>query len=310
MIGRLEKIMSLSILGIIIVLLLMVLQSTVADVEQRTYNVSALAGDTSEAFRRGMEKAAKDFNVDLHMVSGYAPEEGRQQAEYLAREVDNGADALILRARDAEYMKEWLDKNRLEPAVVTVGEQLHANRGNTQFVGASDGLLGEMLADVIEESEYRERPCLVLLPVRLEAHVLGRYRALLSKMDDLMISYKILRLTGDGENEIMERLKDDGPAMLVTLDEATTLIACEQGRLLDVIFGIGFDSSLRTNLETGRIASLVVFSEFDAGYLSVREAVLSADGRTGVDNIELTPLVVNGECMYEYPYELTLFPIS
>ena len=158
--GRLEKGIFFTVLFALgVVLLLMVWQSAAQSGAPRAYNISRLVRAPSENFRRGLEQAAIDYNVDIHIVLGYEEGDGALQAKYLAREIGNYADAIILSAEDAGELSAAIDALRPRAPIVTVGEKLASDRV-ALHVGADDAAIARKLAELII-STARNKRCLL-----------------------------------------------------------------------------------------------------------------------------------------------------
>ena len=84
------------------------------------YSVSVLVRTPGDRFTKGMEQAALDYNADLYIISSFNANDGAQQIEYLKRELENYADAVILNPEDPGSMEKYLEGNRPRAPVVTV----------------------------------------------------------------------------------------------------------------------------------------------------------------------------------------------
>ena len=75
--------------------------------DARVYAVSVIIDDTSDDFwinfKKGMDQAAAEFNVDISFVTLYdnSNEQNFQQTELIRREIEDGAQALVLCAADS-----------------------------------------------------------------------------------------------------------------------------------------------------------------------------------------------------------------
>ena len=58
--------------------------------------------DNYSNFRKGMDQAAKEFNVDVHFITLYDKSDAGQQMELMDREQQDGTDALIVVPVDEE----------------------------------------------------------------------------------------------------------------------------------------------------------------------------------------------------------------
>lgn len=305
MIGRVEKSMLAGILILLVILfLLMAYQSSAAESQEHTYNISVLVHAPSDRFRQGLNQAALDYNVDVHLLSTFDQDGNAQQEAYLKRELQNDADAIVLYARDVDTMQAFLKDMKMHARVITVGQRL-SNASIETHVGVNDTALGEKLGRLIAERSA-DIPCAIVLSESVAPNVAERAQGLQEVLSAYGVASETLYCGADG---IAKALEGRPHETVAVLDEEMLLPLCEQARAEDVLYGAGYVSAVRSYLESGRIAGLVVYSEFDAGYLSLKAAALAAAGKPSPE-VELGLYVVDAQTMYDTPFEQILFPIG
>lgn len=287
------------------VLLLMFYQSARAEDDMRTYNISVLVRAPSDRFMKGIEQAALDYNVDLHIFSSYAKNDSAQQLEYLQRELDNNADAVVLSAEDPETLSDYLDSLRSRPAVVTLGQRLQSGK-TAPYVGVDDRLMGERLGLCVAEKTVEN--CLILCPFEFNPYHLERRDGLCQVLSEYSVPYTILYCDPTPAS-VDAALAGKHNSIIAILDESLLIPVCEQAKTNDVLFGIGYVSGAKQYLESGRLNGLVVYSEYDAGYLSLKAAVTTIENPAGGDT-ELTLYTATAGNMYKEPLVNILFPIG
>ena len=144
-----------------ILLMLMILLNIFPLNAARVYSVSVLIRSPSDRFTKGMEQAALDYNADLRIPSSFDANDGVQQIDYLKRELDNYADAVVINPEDPESMEAYLKDERPRAPVVSVIQPLTGGSA-VCHVGADDAELGRMLGERIAENTGG--PCVVLVP--------------------------------------------------------------------------------------------------------------------------------------------------
>ena len=100
-----EKILWGFFAGILVFLYL--LSSTdliIKEKKTEIYPVSIVIGDTTDDyyvnFRKGVEQAADDYNVDISFITLFEKEDADSQMELVKREIEDGALAVILEPVD------------------------------------------------------------------------------------------------------------------------------------------------------------------------------------------------------------------
>ena len=270
----------------------------------RVYSISVIIREPSERFTKGMEQAALDSNADLQIQSSFEPNNTEQQIEYLRRELINYSDAVIINAEDPKFLKEYLDRERPSVPIVTVMQPLDS-ASVVCHVGADESELGRILGEWIAKSASGQ--CVVIAPKKdvKQMHI-TRFEALKQVLDSAGKEFAVRYADADS---IADELSGERYDTIAVIDENLLVNTCEQVRSGAGIYGIGYTGGLRPYLESGRIKGLAVYSEYDAGYLSVQAAVEAAAKKTVVGTA-LTIHRVTAKNMYQEPMVNVLFPIG
>lgn len=276
------------------------------DEGSRSYNVSIIYRSPSDSFKLGAEQAAEDLNVDIHLISGYEADLSMQQEEYIQREVNNGAQAIIL-AADDEAIYEKTSGVLKHISVIAVGEP-SGSSAETCYVGADNYDIGVRLGKLISGEDKKMR-CVVLCPMKNKECITKRLEGIKSILDRDGRKYDIVYCDSEGK-EIGVEINGTDTCILVALDKSLLDIMCKYARDGDVLFGQGYTGSIRMRLETGRLKGVIVYSEFNEGYLSVQAAVNAIENNNHTDGYILELYKVNHDNMYEQPGEKMLFPIK
>lgn len=299
MIGRLERriLAGIGILTVLLVLLLIYTNSA-ADNSVRTINVSVLSPDPGDYFRKGIEKAANDYNVDIRFVSSglYSPHD-------IETELANNADAIVLDPYDSDETQAFLTETDVLATIVTVGTQLQY-QGIAAHIGVDEQQLADTLLGQISE-KGEDRPCVIV-------YSQSPLKRLEQQANDLQAD---LQRQGweCSVAQIAQGNRASAPAgpprNVICIESKILKEACNYAREEDGVFGIGYSNEARQYLEDGTINSLVVYSDYDVGYLSMKAAAMAVNGATVNDSI-LPLYVVDGGNMYQQPINQVLFPIE
>jgi len=270
------------------------------------YSISVIMRSPGDRFTKGMEQAALDYNVDVHAVSGFDPGNGPQQIEYLQRELDNYTDAVIIDPEDPESLAAYLDNGRPRAPVVTVIQPLPGNEA-VCHVGADDAELGRILGEWIAGGPGGQ--CMIIAP-KTGFKPLHRTRtdAVKQALDSAGVLYEVRYANADSA-DIAAEISGEQYTSVAVIDENMLGFVCEAVKPSAGIYGIGYTGMVRAYLESGRIKGLAVYSDYDAGYLSVRAAVEAA-GKKAAGGAVLTAYKVTAENMYQDPIVFVLFPIG
>ena len=100
--------------------LLFLMQTAVSREDARVFDVSVIVPGAGEAFEKGLDKAARDHSVDVHVASAGALD-AASQTEQLRREIETGVDAIVLEPVD-DTVAVWLAKQKTAIPVICIGE--------------------------------------------------------------------------------------------------------------------------------------------------------------------------------------------
>ena len=104
--------------GLILLYLLSSTDWIIKEKEVEVYPVSLIISDTSDDdyvnFRKGVDQAAVEYNVDVSFITLYEKDNLAQQMELVRREAADGAGAVILEPVDELECRQYLEENTFE----------------------------------------------------------------------------------------------------------------------------------------------------------------------------------------------------
>ena len=248
-------------------------------------------------FRLGVDKAAREHNVDVRYVYRYDGPAGKAQAEQLRREWEGELDGAILVPVDGEALSETLREAPAGLAVTVAGPALPDVEG-VCTISASPEEMGRKLADAVADSGATF--CTVVLTGEEGEAALRRFSGLEEGLRDRGVDWQTMR------TESVEALPAPDGRPVVALEPGTTEALCTRG---GPVYGFGSSSSILRSLEEGTAAALVVQSDYDAGYLSLLSVLEALDGARPEDQT-LDCYTVTAENMFTYPMDQVLFPVA
>lgn len=320
MIGRRGK--ALIILYVIFLAVLLLMCSTdliIREPEREVYQVAVIIedmrSDNYSNFRKGMDQAAMEFNVDVHFITLYEKLDAQQQMELMEREEQDGADALVVVPADEGQAA---DKQMTIPVILLrsgLAEGAAAGNLIIDYEKMGSQLAYEMLEDIPEDAP-------VFLLVDREKQ---------SKPDFLFLKGAGDVLTDNGHSiEMIDRKDADGvKASLESLSvksgqkavalaqnqeiltEAAGILANSPEAAGDILglYGRGNTMPILNDLERGYITGICVTDDFSIGYFSVREAVQVLEGVSSPP-VVMDSYYIEKEDLRKPGLEKLLFPIE
>lgn len=118
--------------GIILLFLIASTDFVLEENRKEVYTIAFVtdgsADDRFQSLRKGMEKAAKKWNVDLVVDAPYLSGNAAEQEAAIEEAVENGAQAVITVPADRYRWKKFLDQSKLQVPVITLEKELHSEK--------------------------------------------------------------------------------------------------------------------------------------------------------------------------------------
>lgn len=320
MIGRRGKVLIIVYVAFLAVLLLMCSTDLIIrEPEREVYQVAVIIEDTRSDnysnFRKGMDQAAMEFNVDVHFITLYEKLDAAQQMELMEREEQDGADALVVVPADEGQVA---GKQMTIPVILLrSGLTQGAVTGNIiiDYEKMGGQLAQEILKDIPEDAS-------IFLLVDREKQ---------SRADFLFLKGAGAVFAGKGRSiEMIARNGDDGGKVpLESLSKRTekkaVVLAQNQEILTEAagvlanspeaagsvlgLYGRGNTMPILNDLERDYITGICVTDDFSIGYLSVREAVRVLEG-AGSPPVVMDSYYIEKQDLQEPGFEKLLYPIE
>lgn len=288
-----------------------------------SYIVSVIVDDSNDerwtALRQGLEQAAGDYNIDLNYVSAGQLQGNKEELELIRREIENGADGIIVQLVSSEETDGIADISAAAAVMLletdVVPEEVYA------FAGPDNTAMGKSVAEAVRahtDGALAGKRIGILAGNQRQLSMQQRLAGLLEVLGREQA--KVVWCTESREYESPEtlaRLYAEQPVdIMIALSNTETelMVDCiqtESGQAADCsLFGVGNSEKSVYYLDKGLITALVVPNEFNMGYQSM-EAVakqltyhLSKASDSQVDY-----LVVDRDNLYDEDNQKVLFPI-
>lgn len=319
-----EKILWSIFAGILIFLYL--LSSTdliIKEKKTEIYPISIVIGDTSDDyytnFRKGVEQAADDYNVDVSFITLFEKEDADSQMELVKREIDDGALAVILEPVNPVECMSHMDTTSFGGPVIVAGELLPAEaiKGAVSTSHYEDG---KKMGEAIVSNNDPEIPIYIFLDsleYGYNGETLEGLKSVLREHGYSMNTFE--RKSPDTFRKIIEETvyPGSGKAVIACLDALSTSEAAEiiggspvYGKYIVDLYGTGTTPSLLGQMDKGVIRGMVVSNEYDKGYLCVEMAV-DAIQRKGVrEQVLLDAYYIEKPDLRKSKFEKILYPIN
>ncbi|ROR31703.1 monosaccharide ABC transporter substrate-binding protein (CUT2 family) [Mobilisporobacter senegalensis] len=290
--------------------------------DNEVYDISVIINDSDGErwtnFRSGMDQAAKEMNANISFVTLYDKNSLEQQIELLKREIDDGADAVLISAANSKKLSEALNEMVIEIPVLAIDSKLEGKQVKS-YISSDNFKMGEKLGQEIQKNAKEKETVLILKSNMNSSNISERYEGLLSVLNNSSHSYDVLNLDKISEKDkvskiLLTYLDENSPDITVALDESTiegSLNAMEQLSTEEKIhlYGIGQTNRIVYNLEMENINSIIVSNMFTMGYLGIKNAVDAILQKPVKDKIELEFGVIDKENMYSIKNQRLLFPV-
>ena len=317
MIGRHGKFLIFLYVVFLVVLFLMCSTDLIIrEPEKEIYQIAVIIederSDNYSNFRKGMDQAAMELNVDVHFITLYEKMDVEQQMKLMDREQQDGADALIVVPADEERMS---GKNMTVPVIF-----LRSGLG-----GAG---MGSITVDYEKMGEKLDREILEDIP-KDSSVLLLTDPAKQGDMDRMFLRGAETVLAADGCSMQVVDINEAGvPASLENLpvwQEGKAVILAENQEILTEmaeslsndsaaehvigLYGRGNTVPILNYLDSGYIDGICVTDDFSIGYLSVSAAVQVLEGNDS-SYIVMDSYYIEKEDLRKTAYENVLFPIE
>lgn len=319
-----EKLLWTLMAGVLVVLFL--LSSTdliIKEKKTEIYPVSVIISDTSDDyyvnFRKGVDKAAEEYNVDVSFITLYEKGDAGQQMELVKREIDDGASAVVLiPVKPVECAKKLEDMVLNSPAVIM--GNLFPNDRVQSGIAPDYQEEGRKLGQAIAAENSSGLPVWIFTEGLAYGYNREVYDGLTEALSVAGFSMKLYEKSSDAIfRQAIEATVYPGSGKAVvaaidvkSLDEAADIIAGSPvyGNHIAGLYGIGSTTKLLTELDTGIIKGLVVSDQFDAGYRSIEKAVEAVHNGLEREQIVLDSHYIRKADLRKSRFEKILYPID
>lgn len=330
---RQEKIMWLFMASILVLLFL--LSSTdiiIKEKETSVYSISVIIGDTTDEyyknFRKGVEMAADEYNVDLNFITLYEKGSAQAQIELLNRELSDGAQAIVFEPVKQGECKRYLEEMALSSPLILLG---NSTPGDWAMVGLSQDYqaAGRLLGEAVVKENASKLPVLLFtqgLDYGYNEEVYTGLLNVLSKAGFQVHHYEsvasglpntpIVERDASFEEILEEKIAQHQEVIVVALDvkslETSADLLSDHANYQDFVrlYGFGSTTKVLNQMDRGLIQGLITRNQFDEGYLSIVKAVEAIEKQSDREQIVLASYYIEKADLKEKYFEKILYPIE
>lgn len=275
-------------------------------------SIICYGSDTSrwESLKQGAELAAEELNAEITLITMSSENDEMEQISLIAREIKNGADALLIAPCNSDVVGNYLKTVDIPYVFVETGG---ASSDADDVVSANNEKMATALAQTIDEHEkdwikiaiiadYTERDS---VQERLDIMQNTDFRY----ADEIVLWSRSSQEKNKKAQYFLQReLTEEAVDVVVALDNSSMeeLIDARINLNKDIkIYGIANSSKCAYYLDAGLINSMICQDEFAIGYVGLHN-LMDTDIKESYD--EITYSVINRDNMYEDLNQRILFP--
>lgn len=288
--------------------------------KEESHSVSVIVNNSNSdrwiALRQGLEQAAKDYNIDLNYVSTGEFASVEEEMALVNRELENGAEGIILQMISSEEQGEYIAELSGRTAVMLLESDIKPE-GVLAFAGPDNSELGLAVADAVKQEvdgTSGDTAIGILCGNQNQLAMQQRLQGLMEGLEGE--SVEIVWTIEKGEVQADETIELISVDIIIALgnDETEQMVdylQAEEGMESDcLLYGVGCSEKAVYYLDKGVIKTLVVPNEFNMGYQSM-EAVANQlrYHLTAAEDSRVDYLVIDRTNLYDADNQKVLFPI-
>lgn len=308
----------------ILVLLFLMSSTDLIIKEKKTeiYPVSVIIGDTTDDyyinFRKGVDKAADEYNADVNFITLYEKGDAAEQIKLLKRELDDGAGAVVLAPLKPSECGAALEDMAIGSPLIILGGRFSGDKavsGISQDYGEAGRILGEAIAG----ENAPDRPVLLLSEGLDYGYNREVYDGLTEVLSRFGFQTRLYEKYASGNTDASAEYAYPGGGEAViaaldvqSLDSAAEILAADpaHGDAIPALYGVGSTTRILNYLDRGVVKGLVTTNQFDFGYLSIVKAVEAIERKGRREQTVLDTYYIEKENLKEARFEKILYPIE
>lgn len=278
-------------------------------------------GDDNERWenlRQGAGLVCDDKDADLTLITTLLETDAAEQKEIIVREIEGGADALIIAACNSSEIKVYIDEIKPRIPVVFV-ESLNLSplsMGDSIAVSPDDYKMGYELGEAVTANESDIVTVAIISENTVRDSVALREQGFKDAVEGKVgkvIEWKRSERQHNAPTRmfIQKALVSEATDVIVTFDNSTTdalLDALSNLNQTSKVYSIATSDKAVYNLYNKQIKALEYTNEFSMGYLAAMYALDGTYARRKYSDEQIEYRIVRKENMYDEDNQRLLFP--
>lgn len=270
--------------------------------------------DRWSTMKQGLDQGALDFNVEINFVITTEEKDATEQSELIEREIDNGAEGIILAAADSNKQSATVRDQASAIPIVLVETSIKNTEGLT-YISADNYSMGLNIGRSVYLSSEENKTVAVFVDNLQRNSVSERYDGLMDSLQYTEYAFKPWEMSEEDTDPaifLQNKLKEDPADVIIALDDNSLEVVIDAVEAVESdidIYGIGSTNKIVHYLDYGLIDSIVFQNEFNMGYLSVQELMNDINREVKEPDIDIEFRTVNKATMYLPKNQRLVFPI-
>lgn len=278
-------------------------------------SIIAYGTDTSrwENLKQGAELAAEELNAEITLITMSSENDEMEQISLIAREIKNGADALMVAPCNSDVVGNYLKTCDIPYVFVETGG---ADSDKHEAVSADNVKMATALAQTIDENERDWIKVAIIADYTERESVSDRLKTMQNTNFKYADEIVLWNRTEQEKNRkaqffLQRELTEGAVDVVVALDNSSmeALIDARINLNKDIkIYGIANSTKCAYYLDAGLINSMIYQDEFAIGYIGLHNLIdTEINGEVNsFDDINYT--VIESDNMYGEINQRILFP--
>lgn len=270
--------------------------------------------DRWSTMKQGLDQGALDFNAEINFVITTEEKGAAEQNELIEREIDNGAEGIILAAADSNKQSATVRDQASAIPIVLVETSIKNTEGLT-YISADNYSMGLNIGRSVYLSSEENKTVAVFVDNLQRNSVSERYDGLMDSLQYTEYAFKPWEMSEEDTDPaifLQNKLKEDPADVIIALDDNSLEVVIDAVEAVESdidIYGIGSTNKIVHYLDYGLIDSIVFQNEFNMGYLSVQELMNDINRDVKEPDIDIEFRTVNKATMYLPKNQRLVFPI-
>lgn len=274
---------------------------TIEDTVKVSVVLDSQNGEQWEVLRQGMESFAKENEIEVNYVIFTGEESIQEQMEILRREVQNGAEGIVLNLPNKGALVKQINETLSQTRIVMVGSLLPLTF-DCGYIAPDNTAMGKELAQAALSEAKGEESFGIIIG---DSDMQSNQERLQGVKEILGNRIAFAASTPDGVTEELWQKTQKLLFLDVQAGEAVADKAREDGKLL---YGIGRTEKLVYCLDKGIIDKLLVTDDFVMGYTALQSLYRQLRYYAAIENETIPYILADRENLYTEEYERILFP--